>query len=708
MEGSKKTKKLLALLLLCAVCIGFNLLGARVAQWLSLPLYLDCIGIVVAAAVGGLIPGVIVGFFTNIIIGIFDPISIYYCFTSVLIGLCAAAFCRRNWLRRFPHILLAALSLALIGGGIGSVLTWRLFNGGIGEGVSSPLAVSIYEKGVFSAFLSQLIADFLLDIVDKAIVVAVSALIVRLLPDSVYDHFAFLRLASDESAGLRSSRVRRVSLRAKVILLISAAAIIVTAAVTVISLRLYHTAVIDEESQMAMGVAHAVEAAFDPDRVEEYMTLGEEAPGYLESEGRMAAIAASSEDIAYVYVYQILPDGCHVVFDPDTSEETGADPGELIPFDHAFMPLVPDLLAGRDIDPVVSDETYGWLLSVYLPVRNSAGDCCCYVGVDILMQRLQANENIFLTKVASLFLSFFLMVLCGGAWAAERVIIRPINDMARVTGDFASHIEGNRNKSLKKIQALKIDTGDEIENLYHAIRINAEDTVHYIADVQHKNEQISHLQNGLIMVLADLVESRDKCTGNHVRNTAIYVQLIMNRMKEKGMYPGLLTDAYMADVINSAPLHDVGKIHIPDALLNKPGRLTDEEFGEMKSHTTVGGQIIDRAIDMMPEESAGYMTEAKNLTMYHHERWDGKGYPQGLRGEEIPLSARIMAVADVFDALVARRSYKEPFPFEKAIAIIREEAGTHFDPTVVEVFLECQEEAKKIAREANEKNAKDY
>ena len=153
MEGSKKTKKLLALLLLCAVCIGFNLLGARVAQWLSLPLYLDCIGIVVAAAVGGLIPGVIVGFFTNIIIGIFDPISIYYCFTSVLIGLCAAAFCRRNWLRRFPHILLAALSLALIGGGIGSVLTWRLFNGGIGEGVSSPLAVSIMTGVCSPSFL---------------------------------------------------------------------------------------------------------------------------------------------------------------------------------------------------------------------------------------------------------------------------------------------------------------------------------------------------------------------------------------------------------------------------------------------------------------------------------------------------------------------------------------------------------------------------
>ena len=147
--------------------------------------------------------------------------------------------------------------------------------------------------------------------------------------------------------------------------------------------------------------------------------------------------------------------------------------------------------------------------------------------------------------------------------------------------------------------------------------------------------------------------------------------------------------------MNAAPLHDIGKIHVSDVILNKPARLTDEEFKEMQKHTTLGSKIIDRAIDMVPDSV--YLKEAKNLSEYHHEKWNGKGYPYGISGEEIPLSARIMAVADVFDALVSRRSYKEPFSFEKAMDIIRTDAGTHFDPLVAEAFLGAEEEVRKVA-----------
>ena len=128
----------------------------------------------------------------------------------------------------------------------------------------------------------------------------------------------------------------------------------------------------------------------------------------------------------------------------------------------------------------------------------------------------------------------------------------------------------------------------------------------------------------------------------------------------------------------------------------------------MKCHTLRGTEIIDRAIGMVSDDSTDYLKEARNLTLYHHERWDGKGYPKGLKGEEIPLSARIMAVADVFDALVARRSYKEGFPFDTAIDIIRKESGTHFDPEVVEAFLQCQDEARAIAEQANRKSLEEY
>ena len=229
-----------------------------------------------------------------------------------------------------------------------------------------------------------------------------------------------------------------------------------------------------------------------------------------------------------------------------------------------------------------------------------------------------------------------------------------------------------------------------------------------LIDIQRQNAQITRLQSGLIMVLADMVESRDKCTGNHVRNTASYVRLILEHMQKKGLYPDILTDAYIEDVVSSAPLHDVGKIQVPDALLNKPGKLTDEEFALMKQHTVAGGEIIDSAIEQVADASSGYLNEARKLTVYHHERWDGKGYPCGIKGEEIPLSARVMAVADVFDALVSRRSYKEGFPVDKALSIIREESGTHFDPEVVEAFLECESEARAIAEAATIKSAKEY
>ena len=144
----------------------------------------------------------------------------------------------------------------------------------------------------------------------------------------------------------------------------------------------------------------------------------------------------------------------------------------------------------------------------------------------------------------------------------------------------------------------------------------------------------------------------------------------------------------------------MGKITIPDAILNKPGKLTAEEFELMKSHSTAGGKIIDTLIETVPDSD--YLYEAKNLATYHHERWDGKGYPAGLSGEGIPLSSRIMAVADVFDALISTRSYKKGFPYEKALEIIREESGSHFDPNVVDAFLASKDKILAIAEEFHE------
>ena len=199
------------------------------------------------------------------------------------------------------------------------------------------------------------------------------------------------------------------------------------------------------------------------------------------------------------------------------------------------------------------------------------------------------------------------------------------------------------------------------------------------------HERVSNMQSGMITFMAEVVENRDDNTGGHIRRTAEYVECIAKELKKRGVYNSILTDGYMRDMVVSAPLHDIGKIHIPDAVLNKPGKLTEEEFEIMKTHTTAGEELLTHAKTELGE--SGYLNTAVEMAAYHHEWWNGKGYPYGISGEEIPLCARIMAVADVFDALTSKRCYKSAMPLEKAYAIIREESGTHFDPAVVDAFF---------------------
>ena len=491
--------------------------------------------------------------------------------------------------------------------------------------------------------------------------------------------------------------MKNISMRSKVLLTLSVAFILFGFSAAAISYKVYLNNSIEQHKQLALGVAKLVAACINPDRVEDYLWQGEKASGYMATKMKLYKIRETSPNVKFIYAYKILEDGCHVVFDLDTPEMTGNPPGTVQKFDDSFKQYVPNLLAGKEIQPIITDDTYGWLLTVYLPVRNSKGVCQCYAAVDISMDNLRAQSREYLMQLAAIFACIFIIILAIDYQVIKSNVISPVNKMAHSAEEFAFNNEDSIEKNLEQIENLNIHTGDEIENLYHAFVKMTEDSVQYTKDVKNKTGTISKMQNALIITLADLVESRDENTGQHIKKTAAYVKIILDEMKREGVYKEQLTDEFAQNVYESAPLHDIGKIAVPDSILNKPGKLTNEEFDIMKKHTTAGGKILTSILELVPESH--YLYEAVNLATYHHERWDGRGYPTGLAGEKIPLSARIMAVADVFDALVSKRSYKQGFPLDKAINIIIEERGTHFDPKLVDVFLAAKEEVFKVAKE---------
>lgn len=214
-------------------------------------------------------------------------------------------------------------------------------------------------------------------------------------------------------------------------------------------------------------------------------------------------------------------------------------------------------------------------------------------------------------------------------------------------------------------------------------------------------KELSHFHTETVMSFANLIENRDNSTGGHIKRTSRYVQILAEELRERGYYNETLTKDYITNLLKAAPMHDIGKISVPDSILQKPGRLTDEEFAIMKQHAENGGKIIRETFRNLGDED--YREIAYEVARYHHEKWNGRGYPKGLKRKEIPLCARIMAVADVFDAVSEKRCYRDAMPLDKCFEIIEQGSGQDFDPLIAEIFLDIRDKVEMVHREfANE------
>lgn len=211
--------------------------------------------------------------------------------------------------------------------------------------------------------------------------------------------------------------------------------------------------------------------------------------------------------------------------------------------------------------------------------------------------------------------------------------------------------------------------------------------------------EVSRYHSEMIMGFATLVENKDGSTGGHVKRTTAYVKLLAEELRSRGFYREILTYDYMKNMHLAAPMHDIGKIAVPDVVLQKPGKLTDEEFAIIKQHTVSGGKIVEETFGHLGDEE--YAKMAYEVARYHHEKWNGRGYPEGLKEDEIPLCARIMAVADVFDAISEKRCYRDAMPMDKCFSIIKEGSGTDFDPVIADLFVEIRDKVEKIHHGVN-------
>jgi len=223
-------------------------------------------------------------------------------------------------------------------------------------------------------------------------------------------------------------------------------------------------------------------------------------------------------------------------------------------------------------------------------------------------------------------------------------------------------------------------------------------------EVVKRTREVTAIQDVTILVMASLAETRDSETGNHIRRTQFYVKALAEKLRDHPRFAWFMTDTNINMLFKSAPLHDIGKVGIPDRILLKPGRFEPHEFEIMKTHTTLGYEAIVHAENALGTD-VEFLAFAKTIALSHQEKWDGSGYPQGLAGDDIPIPARLMAVADVYDALISRRVYKEGMGHEKAMQIMIEGRGTHFDADMFDAFVDIQEEFRAIARRFVDSNS---
>ena len=499
-------------ILICIAGLILNLCGFAVAEIFNLPLYLDTPGTIFIAALGGYMPGITVGFFTNLFKAGLEPQQMYYCSISVLVAIFTASFAKKGFCDSFGKMLLLIPVLTFLTGTLDLIIENFLNSASVFQSVNE-IRLN-YTENFFKEFI------------DKTFSTLLAFMLLKFTPPQIKKSFQSFgqRQAdlSDEMKNFMDAKKYSSSLRTKLLLILILSSFLVSFSIALISYLLFKDSATDDRIKTVDGMVAVVLNEINPDHIDAYIKNGRASEEYRGIEERLYAIKNSNTYIKYIYVYKISAEGCRVIFDLDTGIVEGDKPGKLVPFDKSLAPYVDDLIAGKPIPPIISDDEYGYLLTLYKPLYDVNGNCQCYAAVDYSMDILTDYIRAFIIKLIALFIGCFIFISAMGLVFVENHIILPINTMAYYAWNFSFDSEAARKKNIAQIRSLKIKTGDEIENLYCALIRTTENILKYLETLQRARSQVSDM---ILKVLEmDEIAHKDPLTG--IKNKTAYAEEI--------------------------------------------------------------------------------------------------------------------------------------------------------------------------------------
>ena len=622
--------------------IATNIIMAFLTSRLSIPLFLGSIGTIAVSAISGtFFSGILTAVVSSVVCSIFFPVAIYFSFFNSMIAIATAWFFRKYSFRKAGRSLLFVFFVILYSALVTSCIQFANF-GESQESLIAQNARSLASVLNISYFKSFLFINFMLEVLDKGFSFAVVVTILNFIPK---EKLKDLKNGVWRQRPLYESELRAIknwrsdvkySLRIRNTLILVVSTVILISAMCWTGGRLYFEHVKSERTKIARNCIKFAADTINPGIIDDFIKHGNSHPDYDTTANLLYKIWKVSPGIQSLYIIKLEEFGGRFIFyiNDTNNEKQHYNIGELISFQNEIMKDFPTVFSGAEIETVKSDTLFNWKKTLYCPVQDSSGKKVCYVGADITVNFINSYMATFLSHFLIIVAGFFLLIVAYAVWTTMVYTSYPISSIASCVESFSQTDEDQEklDENVRAIRSLDIHTGDEVEKLYKAICRMTLNQAEQMRDIMRLSDSTLKMQDGLIITMADMVESRDSDTGAHVQKTAAYVKIIVEGLKKKDYYSQKITPKFMSDVVRSAPLHDVGKINIPDEVLNKPGKLSDEEFAIMKTHTTAGKLILENAISTVQGEN--YLKEARNMAAYHHERWDGSGYPKGLKGRK--------------------------------------------------------------------------